>query len=632
MLDSMRKAANSWLAKLLLGLVALSFVSWGAQRKSISFGGTPSLASVGGKDITDAAFSRAFDNEVNTLSQRARRRITATEARAFGVDRQVLSRLIGEAALDNHAKALGLALSDATMAEQLQLDPAFKDLNGKFDRAGFDELMKQNHLTEQGYFALKRTDDIRNQLVATLAGGVVTPQPIVTAVHNWKEETRVIEHFALDPAKAVTVPDADAAKLKEVYTANLDQFMAPEYRKLQILLLSVDELKKQVTISDAEVAAAYDDTKEDYATPERRRIQAIAFKDKTEAEAARTAIEGGKNFMALAQERGLKGNDLDQGLVARKALRDKKLAAAAFAIEKDKVSGVVDGDLAYIIMRVPEIEAGKQPSLDEIKDRIKDKLARAKAKVEVQKLRDQVDDLRNAAKPDKEISETLKLTLLEVAATDSANKAPDDKMALAHPDARALIAAGFDAKAGIERDPVDLGDGGYGWVNVVATTPTRQKTFDEVEAGVKSFYETTERKRLLLDLSGKLVDRLNKGETMEAIATELQTKADKTEPIMRTTVPQGLTDGALKQAFALPQGHAGSVETIDRQSRIVFRVTQVKPPEVPTKEQSERISAEVGRQMQIDTIDAYVAALQDAEGVKINEAELRRLAGTDTAQ
>ena len=632
MLESMRKAANSWAAKFLLGLVALSFISWGAQRKSVSFGGLPSLAKIGSTEITETTFGRAFDNEIKALSQRARRPITASEARAFGLDRQVLSRLIGEAAIDNQAKALGLSLSDATMAETIQRDPNFKDINGKFDRAGFEQQLQNNKLSEKGFFALKRQDDIRSQLVGTLVNAVVTPQPIVTALHNWKEENRIIEHFTLDAAKAVTVPAADPAKLKEVYAANLDQFMAPEYRKLQILLLSVDDLKKQSTVTDAEIATSYDETKEDYATPERRRVQMIAFKDKAEADAAKAALDGGKNFMTLAEERGLKASDLESGLVTRKAMRDKKLAAAAFAIEKDKVSGVVDGDLAYIIFRIPEIETGKQPSLDEVKERVKEKLARSKAKDEVQKLRDQADDLRNAAKSDKEIAEALKLKLLDVEATDSANKAPDDKTALDHPDAKGLIAAGFDTKAGVERDPVDLADGGYGWVNVAATTPARQKPFDEVEAGVKTFYEAAERKRLLLELSSKLIERLNKGESFETIATELGTKIDKTIAMTRTIVPQGLTEGAVKQAFSLPLNHAGSAETNDRKSRAIFRVAEIKPAEPMTKEQSDRLIGDVTRQVQADAIDAYVAALQDGAGVRINEAVFRRLSGAETAQ
>ena len=87
MLEMIRKGANSWAAKILLGLVALSFVYWGAERRS-GPSGASSLATVGGTAITQTEFQRAYDTEINNLSQRAQRRVTAEEARAYGVDRK----------------------------------------------------------------------------------------------------------------------------------------------------------------------------------------------------------------------------------------------------------------------------------------------------------------------------------------------------------------------------------------------------------------------------------------------------------------------------------------------------------------------------------------------------------------
>ena len=301
MLDTLRNSANSWVAKFLLGLVAVSFVYWGADSRS-SRSGVGSLATVGSATITQNDFQRAYENELAQLSQRAGRRITNDEARAYGVDRRVMSRLVGTAALDNQVSSLGLALSDETVAENLRNDPNFKGLDGKFDRSGFENFLRSIGMSERAFLDQKRKEDERAQLTGTLISAIVTPKPIIAAVHAWKDETRVAEYLTIDADKAVAVADPDAAKLKETYESNKAQFMAPEYRKLQILLLSVDELKSQMTISDADVAASYEQTKDNYATPEVRRIQQIPFKDKAAAEAAKTAIAGGKNFMKVAED------------------------------------------------------------------------------------------------------------------------------------------------------------------------------------------------------------------------------------------------------------------------------------------------------------------------------------------
>lgn len=631
MLEYLRKSTNSWAAKILLGLVAVSFVYWGTDsRNGSSSGGT--LATVGSAAITQTDFQRAYENELGALSQRAGRRITAEEARAFGLDRRVLSRLVGVAALDSQVKSLGLSLSDETVAQSLQTDPNFQGLDGRFDRDRFNQLLRSMGISERGFFDLQRKEEERALLTGTILSSIVTPKPIIAAVHGFKQETRAFEYLTIDQDKAVTVADPDAAKLKDTYETNKPQFMAPEYRKLQMLLLSVNELKTRFEIPDTELQASYDQTKENYATPEVRRVQQIPFKDKATAQAAKAAIDGGKNFMTVAKEAGLSEKDTEIGLITKKALIDPKIADAAFSLERDKVSAVVEGKLTTVLLRVPEIQPGKQPTFDEIKASIKDKLAVAKAKDEIQKLRDSVDDLRNAAKSDKEIADALKLKIIDVAQTDASNKTADGKQALDHPDARALIAAGFDAKTTAERDPVELADGGYAWVTSTATTATRQKSYEEVEADVKSLYSSNERKRLIQDLASKLVERANKGETFDALAKDAFAKADRTQAVTRATLPQGLTEAAVIQGFGLPLGRAGSAETTDRKSRIVFRVAEVKPAEPPTKDQSEQLSQQIGQELQVDIIDAYVAAVQESLGVKINEAEFRRAAGSTLAQ
>ena len=71
---------------------------------------------------------------------------------------QVLERLIDEAALDQRARSLGLALSDATIAEAARSDPQLHDASGKFNRDLFDQALRDSGLTEAGFFAKQRGD------------------------------------------------------------------------------------------------------------------------------------------------------------------------------------------------------------------------------------------------------------------------------------------------------------------------------------------------------------------------------------------------------------------------------------------------------------------------------------------
>lgn len=631
MLESIRKGAQTTTAKVLLGFLALTFVLFLGDFRGAVFN-SQGIATVGGRSISENEFERALELEINALSQRAGRRITRSEARAFGLDRRVLSRLVSTAALDMEASALGLAVSERTAAETLMRDPAFQGLDGRFDRQAFSNILRSIGMRESDFIELRRTEEVRNQLTQSVLQAIVTPKPLVKAVHNWREETRIIEHFAIDAASAITVPEPDAAALKGTYETNKTQFMAPEYRQLHVLMASVEDVAKRIDVSDADIARSFDETKETYATPELRRVQQIPFKDKAAAEAARAAITSGRNFMTIAEEMGLKPTDLDLGLVNRKAIIDPKIADAAFALEKDKVSGVIEGRLTTVLLRVPEIIPGKQPTLAEVSDRVRGKLQREKAKADVKRMRDDVDDLRTAGRPDKDIAEAKALKLVDVAATDAQNKTTEGKPALEHPDAAAIIASGFDARSGVDRDPVDLADGGYAWVTTVGTTPPRQKPFEEVEAEVKVLHVSNERNRLLRDLAQKLADRLSAGESAEAVAAEVKAAASTSDPITRTTTPQGLSETAVRQAFALGEGKASHTESPERKGRTVFRVKTVKPAADPSKEQAAKLALEITQQVQIETIEAYISALQDQNTVTINEAALKRLLGDATTQ
>ena len=58
-----------------------------------------------------------------------------------GLDRLVIGQVVSEILLDERARVLGLALSDAEVAKQITADPAFQGLNGQFDRARFEQVI-----------------------------------------------------------------------------------------------------------------------------------------------------------------------------------------------------------------------------------------------------------------------------------------------------------------------------------------------------------------------------------------------------------------------------------------------------------------------------------------------------------
>ena len=630
MLDALRRGAQGWLAKALFAVLIISFgIFWNVADVFRGFG-RGSIAHVGPTDITATEFQREFQGLVRSMSERAATRLTNEQALMFRLDRQALEQLVARAAVKTHADKLGLALSDATLVELLRNDPDFAGPDGKFSRMQFDGLLRQIGMSEQQFLALKRDDELRREVTEAMSAAIVVPTPFIDDLNAWREETRTLEHVEV-PGSKVTVPEPDDAKLKETYENNKAKFFTPEYRKVAVLLLTPDELKKDVTLTDDEVKAAYTETKETYDKPERRRLQQIAFKDKATAEAARKDIlDGKKNFLDVAKDQGAKESDVNLGMLTKKQLIDPKIADAAFSLQRDKLSDVIDGSFATVLVRAVEIEPGKESTFDEVKDQVRDKLAKQKALSHIQERFDLVEEGRNAGKTLKEIASEQKLRFIEADAVDESNKTPDGKTGLDYADASDILKEAFHTSPGIAHEAVELPSDSYGWFDVISITEKKQKDFDAVKAEVKTLYMDTERARLLNELAQKLVDRLKGGEAFAKVAADAGGKPDETDMLKRVMSPPGLTADAVKQAFGLPKGGAGYAETSDRAGRVVFQVKEIVPAATPTPEQSDKLAKELKQQLEGDYLLAYIAALKNDLDVRVNEAELKRATGAST--
>ena len=628
MLDAMRRGAVNWMAKVLLGLLIVAFALWGVADVFRNYGrGT--LARLGNTEISVDEYRQAYQEEMASISRRlGGRRLTAEQAKMLGVEQRTLSRLIGTAAIDAHARELHLALSDQAIADIIRIDPAFQDATGKFSSDTFRGLLRQNGIPEARYLASRRKEEVRDQLTDTLLSGASPPQLLIDLLHRYREETRIIEFFTPDYDKLVKIAEPDEARLKEYYDQSKRQFMTPELRKINVLLLTRPDVKARLPVSEEETKAAYEQDKEKFNIAEKRRVLQLAFPDKAAAEKAYADLAKAGNFVEAATKLGFKESDFDLGLFARKDMIDAKIADVVFGLKKGELSKPVEGQFSIVLARVSDIVPGKQRTYDEVKNEIRDRLAEERASQEIQTLHEKVESERSAGKSLKETAESLKLPFREVAEIDRAGKTSDGKPAIEDAEAAKVAEAAFAGAAGIEAEATDLGDGGYVWVDVLGVTPEKQKAFEEVKAEVKAGAMEGDRRKEITASASKLVERLAKGETLEALATETGGKAEKTIPVTRSTAPPGLPQNAVQQAFALPKGGATSAPTVDGKARIVLRVADVIPAPAPTPEQTDHLKNEIARQMQQDVLAEYISGLETRYGLSVNDAALKQALGT----
>jgi len=161
MLRGLRNASSNWLGKAVMaavvGFLVISFAIWGIGDIFRGFGRS-TVAKIGRTEISVEQFRNLYNDRLQQYSRQAGRAIGPEQARQLGLDRLVIGQIVSEILLDERARVLGLALSDAEVAKQITADPAFQGLNGQFDRARFEQVIRNAGFTEPRFVAEQRRE------------------------------------------------------------------------------------------------------------------------------------------------------------------------------------------------------------------------------------------------------------------------------------------------------------------------------------------------------------------------------------------------------------------------------------------------------------------------------------------
>ncbi len=632
MMTGIRKAGQSFLGKLvifvLFGFLIFSFAIWGIGDIFQGYGRN-SVARVGKAEIGLEQVRTAFQNDVQQLTRQQRRQITPEMARALGLDRQVLSRLMTESVLDQTARSMRLAVSDETIRNLIFEDPAFRDASGNFSAARFNELLRANGFTEQAYVREQRATILRQQIGEMVVGAVTSPVALQELGHRLRNERRDITLVRLAPAFAGEIPTPTEAQLKTFYDERKGAFRAPERRTADLLALTAESLADAGTVSEADARARYEEVKvQRFTTPETRTIQQIAFPTAEEAQAARARIEAGETFDAVAAARNVAAADLTLGTFTRTQVFDPAVREAAFALAEGTVSAPVTSAFGPVLLRVTAIVPEAVRPFDEVAAEMRSDVATRRAASRITEIHDRIEDQRAAAKPLAEIAKEFNLPLRSVGPIDASLRRADGGTEPALPGGDATIQGIFRSEPGVDNEAIRLPrDAGYVWYDVKKIDPSREQGFDEVKAQVEAQWRADEVATRLAAKARELVERLDKGEAFDAVAASAGLTIEQAAGLSRQDQRPDLPANVINLIFGTPAGKSASAAIADG-GRILFKVDAATVPSYArTTQEAENFARTLAASVSEDILTQYVAQRQTELGVSINEAAFRNATG-----
>lgn len=621
MLNVLRESAGTWVVKIFLGLLVLSFAAWGIG-DIFRLQPDAAVVEVGDTTISGYEFLNEFNRQVRRMQASLGPTFDTAQARKIGMVDQVLQQSISRALYDQQVAELELTMSDADIAAWIRQSSAFKNSFGRFDKLLFEQRLSENGFNEQSYIAASRRDLAREQLFASVMGGTRAPTPLVRTFYQFQQETRVFEVLSLPYDKVRDIAAPVEADLTAYHESHKDQFMAPEYRALAYLTIRPEHLIDETLATDAEVAEAYEARLAEFTTPPSREVEQIVAADEAAAKIIAGRLKDGGDFYAVAEELA----DMDKASVKLGQVLKGDLPEVAtepvFSLASGQISEPVESGLGWHIFRVLKIVEGSSKSLDDVRAQLSREVKLEKAAEAMFELANKVEDQLAGGASIREVAEALSLHHGVVAAVDSQSRGRDGQPAAGLPKAPELVTEAFAIEPGDEGQLQESGDGSYYLVQVDKIFEATLKPIAQVRDDVRKAILAERRAKAGAALAGKIAAEARRGKPLAELAKGSGGTVATLQSVSRQQAAREDKLGAdlEKKLFQLRAGEIAEGAALNGDGHSVVRVvsvTNADPNVEPAK--LRQMDEFVRSSIADDVLSQYRAALRKKFDVQIND-------------
>ncbi|MGF1737254.1 peptidylprolyl isomerase [Photobacterium satsumensis] len=525
MMERMREGASSIWVKLILGLIIFSFVFAGVG--SYLAGGSEQVAAkVDDREISQREFEMAYQNERNRMQAQLGdyfSTLMGDPAYVQQFRRSVLDRMVNDLLIEQRANELGLRISDQQVTQVILSMPEFQR-DGAFDNEQYNALLRRSGLTPDMFAESMRTDLLRQQLLLAIQGSDFALGNEVAALTKLERQEREIRTLTLDVAEFTNKAEVTDEEALAYYEQNPQQFTRPDQVKAAYIELSGTNLKETLSVSEDDAKANYDENQNKYGTAEQRQashilVQGKGSEAKTKAEDLLAELNSGADFAELAKTSsddtfsGKDGGKLDW---FERGVMDPAFEEAAFALNKGEISGVVESDFGYHIIKLDDIKEPKVKPFTEVRDEILAELREQRAAEAFYDLQTQLAE-KAFELPDS-LEDAAEAVNATVQTTDFISQS-DAPGVLANPAVQQALNSPEVREDGLNSDIIEIGPEHVVVVRVDDSRPEMVLPFDEVSAKVKQQLSVIKGEEAANAKADELVAALRDGNT-EVLADE----------------------------------------------------------------------------------------------------------------
>ena len=614
-------AKHKRILQVFLGLIAVTFATWGIESYTRFHGGADEIATVNGLKITQ----RELDAEVRQQQDRMRQRfggridpatLDTPEARSILLEQMVSQRVVASAAVKAN-----LAVGDEALLETLQSIPAFQS-GGKFSKAQYELMLRaQNPPMAPAQFEARLRHDLAlAQLVRAVGDTAIVPRAVADRLKALQSQKREVSDAPVRTEQFAPQVKVDEGKVKAYYEANQAQFRTPERVRAEYLVLSAQALARQEPVTEEEIRKAFEARASQFKVDEQRRASHILVKAKEEAgKIMAEARKSPAGFAELAKKHSQdtgsaeKGGDLGwfgAGMMV------KPFEEAVFAMKKEgELAGPVQSEFGFHIIRLTGVQAGKARPYEEVKKELAEELARQKGTRKFSEIAEafsnlvyeQPDSLKPAAEKFK----------LNVQATGWVSRLPGQELgALDNPKLLASLFSADSLKNKRNTDAIEVAPSTLVSARVVEHQSAAQRKFEESKGEIVELLRRREGAGLAQKEGAARLEKLRKGEDPgikwgPPRAVSRREPGGLPEEVLRQVVSADVSK--LPAYVGVPVPDAGYV---------LLRISKVI--EADPKQQAADNANSAGQLFGAAQYQAFVASLRERADVEVKKENLEK--------
>lgn len=401
MFDAVRN--NKKIVQGFLVLIMLPFAFFGIDSYVNNAGGDDAVATIDGDKITRQQFSTVLREQMDRLRGQLGEQFDPKMMDTPEIRKTILDDLINRRLLLIESAKRHLVVGDDQVRAAIGSIEAFQQ-EGKFSQERYTSLLAAQGMSPTGFEAQIRQDLILQQLAGSLGRSAFVSKTVAERTIGLQSETREVQELRLSIGDYLSQVKLAEGAAKQYYEANARKFETPEQARAEYVVLSLDGL--DIKISDEEVRAWYEGHKDRYQQGEERRASHILIGlEKQDKAQARTKAESVLKqvqakpaaFAELAKQysddpgSAAQGGDL--GFFAR-GMMVKPFEDSTFSLKDGEISGIVESDFGFHIIKLTGIHAAKGKALAEVRGEIEDELKKTAAS---RKFAEAAENLTNMA-------------------------------------------------------------------------------------------------------------------------------------------------------------------------------------------------------------------------------------------